>query len=56
MLKSQRKYNKFGRSEHANCAVGDDDDGALVDLNLMSIVFDQGDDEDSWCEVLARKG
>ena len=47
MLKSQRKYNKFEKGEHANGAVDDDDDG-LVDLNLMCIAADEYD-KDSLC-------
>ena len=35
--------------EHAKGAVGDDDNDALVDLNLMCIVTYQFEHKDSWC-------
>ena len=51
MMKSQRKYNKFGKGEHANGAV-DDEDG-FVDLTLICISAIEGD-EDSLCGFCSK--
>ena len=57
LKKGQRKYNNFGRAEHANSAtLRKDDEGAFIDLNLMCIVSDQGGEFiDSWCEVCSEE-
>ena len=58
LKKGQRKYNKFGRAKHANLATfGIEDDDALIDLNLMCVMLDQGSKfKDSWwCEVCSEE-
>ena len=46
MTKGIRKLNKFGRSEHNLATINDSDDDD-VDLNLMCIILDQDNKDDS---------